>query len=146
MKNKQFLFVLLLFLVSAMLIVASEIIQSHRANEPAALVSIAEKNLHRLENKMEAALGEISAIQSDSAFHEYFIHRSWPRYGFSFFCIEHEKITRWSDNETDIGSTLADTSTANSLVHLNNGWYEIFTRRQGDREFIGLLLIRKQYA
>ncbi|MCX6290322.1 MAG: ATP-binding protein [Bacteroidetes bacterium] len=135
----------LLLLTAIILVLITEVIQ-HRQPGPEKYVSIAEKNLRHLEIKMEQAMEGAAVISSDSVFHHYFIHQGFQDFGFSFFYLVNEKIVKWSDNETDITSRLADTCRNRSLVHLNNGWYEIFTGRNGTNEMIGLLLIRKEYT
>ncbi len=136
----------LLVLLSALLVMTAEILQRHAHLKPADYASRAEKKLATLEKKMTESLKEISMLSSDSDFHSYFIHRGFQDLGFTFFYAEHEKITRWSDNETDIVAASIDTCESNSLIHLGNGWYEIFTRKDGEKEITGLLLIRKEYA
>ncbi len=144
--KKSFAVPLSLVVLAGLLVLLAEFIHSSSVIKPERYVSRTEKSLQLLEQKMSAALDDISSIRTDSAFHNYFIHRGLQKFGFSFFYIEHEQVIKWSDNETDIGSMVADTCQSNSLIHLNNGWYEIFIRKEGEKEIIGLILIRKEYA
>ncbi len=144
--KKPFSVPLLLIVLSVLLAAIAEFIQLSSIVRPATLADRTEKKLHVLEQKMSASLDEIATLKTDSAFHKYFIHQGFQQIGFSFFSIEHEAITRWSDNETDITSLSADTCESNTLIHLNNGWYEIFIRKDAGKEIIGLILIRKEYA
>ncbi len=144
--KKSFFFPVVLFVVSAFLILLAEISQSRSKFNAEQAVTNAEKNLQHLEKKMAESLEEISTISNDSTFHSYFIHHGFQNLGFSFFYVEKEKITKWSDNETEINSQTVDTCKNNSLIHLNNGWYEIFIQKENGKEIIGLLLIRKEYA
>ncbi len=144
--KKPFFFPVLLFAVSAFLILVAEVIQSRSKFNPEQVISNTEKNLQYLEKEMAESLEEISTISNDSTFHSYFIHHGFQNLGFSFFYVEKEKITKWSDNETEINNQTVDTCKSNSLIHLNNGWYEIFIRKESGKEIIGLLLIRKEYA
>ena len=106
---------------SVLLILAAEIIQSNTSVKPESYVQEAEKNLRRLEQKMSRSLDDIADITTDSSFHNYFIHQGFQEIGFSFFYVENETITKWSDNETDISSKMADTS---KYV----GHYKVFIR------------------
>ncbi len=144
--KKSFEFPLFLIVVSVMLIGMAEINRSLSHAKPERIAAVTEKKLRYLEEKMSRSLATIATLSSDTAFHDYFIHRGLQNFGFSFFYAENEKITKWSDNETDINCHIADTCQSNSLVHLNNGWYEIFIRKKEGKEVIGLILIRKEYA
>jgi len=136
----------LLLAVSACSMLVSEMIGRRSGTGQAGIAARAEQNLQRLEKKMMHSLEEASAISSDSALHNYFIHHGIQDLGFSFFSIGKEKISRWSDNETEISERTADTAKTHSLIRLNNGWYEIFIHHAADKEIAGLLLIRKEYA
>ena len=144
--KKSFVIPVLLIVFSIGLIACAEFLQSTGDVNPENYIRQAEKKLGHLEQKMSNSLDEIAAITSDSGFHTYFIHRGFQEIGFSFFYIENETVTKWSDNETNISSAIADTCINKSLIHLNNGWYEIFLRKEKEKEIIGLLLIAKEYA
>ncbi len=144
--RRPFFFPVLFFGLSVFLVLIAWTIRFRAESGKANAISRAEKNLQRLENKMTASLQEISALTTDSAFHDYFIHKGFQKSGFSFFYFEDNKITRWSDNETQVNNRAVDTCKSHTLIHLNNGWYEIFMKEEDGKKIIGLILIRKEYA
>ena len=144
--KKSLRFSLLLLAASVLLVVLAEFLQTRAHSRPEMQALHAEKLLRQLEEKMIQSLDRVAEINNDSAFHQYFIHRGFQQLGFSFYYVENEVITKWSDNEIEISSKVADTCKTNSLIHLNNGWYELFIHKQNEKEIIGLILIRKEYA
>lgn len=144
--KKSFIIAFILLSFAGLLVLLAEIIQSRTHSTPEDYAVNAQKKLRVLEEKMVASLENVAAITNDSIFHKYFIHQGFQELGFSFFYFENEIITKWSDNETEINSEIADTCESNTLIHLNNGWYELFIHHVEGKEVIGLLLICKEYA
>ena len=143
MSAKKY-FSIYFFIACITLIVFAEFREHTALSSEADIAAQAQENLQKLEKQMQISLDEILKLQAEKDLHEYFIHHGVQNSGFSFFYYENEKLTKWSDNEADITVSLSDSIQNPLLLHLANGWYEVFSRQSGTKKVIGLLLIKKE--
>jgi two-component system, NtrC family, nitrogen regulation sensor histidine kinase NtrY len=140
-KNISFYF----FIASFLLLLAAELKEYLGDKNEKQIINSAQEHLQSLELQMQQSLAEISKFNSEEQFHRHFIHRGFQKKGFSFFYYNNKELIRWSDNETEIPASFSDSLDNNSLVHLSNGWYEVFTKSFNGKKVTGLLLIKKEY-
>ena len=66
--------------------------------------------------------------------------------GFNFFIYEKGSLRFWSDNQLIPASDKINSWHNHKMVRCKNGWYEVFKRETPTHLFIGMYLIKHQYA
>jgi two-component system, NtrC family, nitrogen regulation sensor histidine kinase NtrY len=109
------------------------------------LAASTERNLHKLEDKLNQSLNEISLFTSENQLNEYYVHHDLHDEGFAFFHYDKGRLTNWTDNETQLPDSIITGNYNNKLIHLTDGWFEISSKTIANNHWIGLLLIRKEF-
>jgi len=65
---------------------------------------------------------------------------------FDFFAWKNDTLRLWTSSSVPIPLVISDTNFRNSVLRLDNGWYQISTRKTGSTLFAGFFLIRSEYA
>ncbi|MCR5453924.1 MAG: HAMP domain-containing histidine kinase [Bacteroidales bacterium] len=65
--------------------------------------------------------------------------------GFAVFVYENDTLRYWSDNSVSLHKLYSKANINNTMLCLNNGWYEVRTSTVGKTVYIGLILVKHQY-
>lgn len=65
--------------------------------------------------------------------------------GFAVFIYEDDTLRYWTDNSITLHRLYSRSGINNTVMHLNNGWYEIRTVTAHNIIYLGFILIKSQY-
>ncbi|MBR2103778.1 MAG: GHKL domain-containing protein [Bacteroidales bacterium] len=65
--------------------------------------------------------------------------------GFAVFIYEDDTLRYWTDNSITLHRLYSRSGINNTVMHLNNGWYEIRTVTARNVTYLGFILIKSQY-
>ncbi len=66
--------------------------------------------------------------------------------GLSFYVIENNELTYWSNRSVDFSIDLNEFTKNNGLVQLQNGWYQYLLKKSNRKTYLALILIKHNYA
>lgn len=136
---------LLLLLVSYFLYYSSWLNQA-----PTKVLSDFESVLHQKEQEMDLLLDDFSAT-SNSELWEALTQPNDPKANLyndrGFLVLEYvqDTLAFWSGNAVPVDRVRNRSSFHSQLVRLPDGWYEVRKRKDGDKLWVGLILLKKVY-
>lgn len=65
--------------------------------------------------------------------------------GFAVFVYEDDTLRYWSDNSVCLDKLYSKAKINNTMLFLNNGWYEVRTTAVRNIVYVGLILVKHQY-
>lgn len=124
-------------------------------NEPADIESFArafEKTLHQKEEHAKKELLELAEKSNQRSYKEIFSEK--PEYyerlleseGLVFLIFEEDTLRFWTDNTIAVNQYLPNNDFSGKIARLPNGWFGIEKHTDGQRQFFGLILLRREYA
>jgi two-component system nitrogen regulation sensor histidine kinase NtrY len=66
--------------------------------------------------------------------------------GLSFYIIENNKLSFWSDRSTFFSPYLDEFKTENGFVKLKNGWYQYLLKKSTHKKYLALILVKHSYS
>ncbi len=119
--------------------------------KPKSIVSSFEQKLHRKEQKLEDELnllvGRLSKVSYNQLFNEDRKHYEYlfREEGMILLAYEKDTLKFWSDNVAPVDMVLNNTSFHSDVIRIKNGWYKVNRRKDFDRKYFGLILLRREY-
>lgn len=116
------------------------------------MVSHAEKELQKKEVELSKLVDAVAVLSEDIQYKESTVSFLSERRaeikasGMSILIYENKKLTFWSDNAVAFDENMRLFSQDHQLIHLKNGWYETIIKQHKNKNIIGLLLIKNDYA
>jgi signal transduction histidine kinase len=66
--------------------------------------------------------------------------------GYTILIYTNDTISFWSDNAISLSSTFSSSKLAQKVINLNNGWYIVNSKKEGNKTIVGLILVKHQYS
>lgn len=116
------------------------------------------KTLHGKEEKIEKEILSLIKKSSQQNYENLFQDQNnyyrniFEKEGLSFFIYEKDSLRFWTSNFAPIDAVIDSfafsqkaEAGSSGLLHLENGWYEFFQNKDGNKLFVGLLLIKTEF-
>ena len=108
-----------------------------------------------LNKKIEHSEKELSALSEKTkkwSYKELFSEKPgyyeslFDREGLVFFIFENDTLSFWTDNTIAVDNRLSQNNFIENIVKLPNGWFEIVKLKEGKKELLALVLLKREYA
>jgi signal transduction histidine kinase len=67
-------------------------------------------------------------------------------HGLSFYTLENNQLTYWTNRAVYFSSNLNEFKAENGLVKLQNGWYQYLLKKENQKKYLALILIKHDYS
>ncbi len=103
-----------------------------------------EKKLQNIVNELSQKAENNNYLQLLNANIDYY-HNLLSKEGFALLIYENDSLQFWSDNSIPVENYLKQICLDQPVEKLNNGWFRILKKTNGDKTTLGLMLIKKEY-
>ncbi len=150
MLFKRKIYFLFIFLVA--LTLSSIVYENYENTKGSDVVDVKsfEKVLLRKKNLLDSLLNRLIAksksIDVIKVFSEQYYTQSISNTGFAFLIYENNSLKFWSDNSIAVlNEFYLPEFERNSIVYLNNAWVVPVVKKESDRTYVGLILVKHLY-
>jgi len=118
-----------------------------KKNQPEQIISNLEKALHEKEEKVAYLLQKAIAEDTLGNFGNATAFKGlYEKEGIIVLIYENETLKFWSVNVVPAPEKLESQFFSKKIHHFKNGWFEIIRKSAGKKTYIGLILIKHDYA
>lgn len=147
LKNKLFIFLFFaaVFIIAAIFL---NLYFDRSCKNYQAITAKVQQVLNGKEAEMQGLLDLAGQSYHDNDREAFFRNEAFQQLSardFSLFVYKNDSLEYWSDSYVP-ATALYDSAVFDSaVVKLENGWYRVIQKRQGNLRFMGMILIKKEY-
>ena len=144
-KNSPLKSAFLVLLFAFCVLAIKQFIPQNEKNDPVTRIKEAEKKIEELQKEILIKLDEISKLNGEKEYTQFFLRNGRDKSGFSYYILINNVLTYWSDNEPAIVDTVLANINNGDFLHLSNGDFLAYIKTVNNRKIAGLILIKHKY-